>query len=211
MKHAIRFMSFAGIWFLLIACFESDTSARQDDGKRITPYMTASEIVGIAIKAYPKGLMTGMAIALPIATKKKSKLQIIVLLYTESTKRGDETIYPPHHIVAIDPTNGKVLRNEPCTPQMFGLNQAVGIPVVGFGLDPGLSAEVFWKKQYRFMEISSEVWKAYASGTPHLPQESAQLVREYAAIFNMIAKKPLLPYYQAVAPDFFKWLDGVAQ
>lgn len=211
MKNAIRFMFFAGIWFLLIVCFESDTSARQNDEKRIKPYMTASEIVCIATKAYPKGLMTGMAIALPVATKKNSRLQIVVLLYKESTKRGDETIYPPHHILAIDPISGKVLRNEPCTPQMFGLNQAVGIPVVGFGLDPGLSAEVFWKKHDRFMELSPEVWKAYASGASHLTQQGTQLVREYSGIFNIIAKKPLLPYYHAVAADFFKWLDGVAQ
>jgi hypothetical protein len=211
MRHAIEFMSFAAMVLLLVVCFEIAVPARQDDGKRMTSYMTASEIVAIASGAYVDGLSTGTAFAFPVATKRTSKLEIIVLFYREPTRIGVEEVYPPHHIVAVDPTNGKVLRNEPCTPKMFGLDQAAGVPVKGFGLDPGMSAEVFWKKHDRLMEISSGVWQAYASGASHLSQQSTQLVREYYGIFNMIAKKPLMPYYRAAAPDFFKWLEEAAR
>lgn len=170
-------------------------------------YLSASDLVSIATRAAEEELRTGMTFALPIPRKESSRLQIVLLLYRESTKKGDETIHPPHRIVVIDPQNGRVLKNEPCTAKTFGLDQAAGAPVVGFGLDPGMSAEVFWKRHDRFMEISPEVWKLYGSGATGLPQQSRALIKEFSRIFNSIAKKPLLPYYRAVVPDFFTWLD----
>ncbi|NLI82870.1 MAG: hypothetical protein GX443_14440 [Deltaproteobacteria bacterium] len=188
---------------------ENGPLSHQDDGRKMTSYKTASEIVGIAIGA--SGISTGDAHTLPVPSKENSKLEIIMLLYREPTRRGDERIFPPHQMLAIDPMSGTVLRNLPCNPKMFGIDQTAHIPYVGFGLDPSMSAEVFWNKYDRFMEISSEVWKAYASGASNLSPQSTELVREYQEIFNMIGKKPLLPYYRAVAPDFFKWLEHVTR
>jgi hypothetical protein len=211
MRNAVTFIFTTGILFSLVICLETKVFAKGNDGRSMRSYMTASEIAGIAEAAYADGLSTGMARSLPVAYSKNSRLQIVILFYREPAIKDVERMYPPHHIVAIDPTNGQVMKNGPCTPKMFGFDQAVAAPTQGFGLDPGVSADVFWERYDRFMEISSVVWKAYASGSSDLTQQSTQIVREYYEIFNKIAKKPLLPYYRAVAPDFFKWLEKVAR
>jgi len=61
------------------------------------------------------------------------------------------------------------------------------------------------------LELSPTVWEAFAIGRIALDPATDAVVKEYYGLFKEIAKKPLIPYYKAVATDFFSWLDKVTK
>ncbi len=86
--------------------------------------------------------------------------------------------------------------------------QAIVAPIEGFGLDPNMTSDEFWNLTDRFFEISPLVWKMYKNEST---LKKMDIIKEYHAIFRRIAKAPLIPYYEAVAPDLFDWLSNTAQ
>ena len=168
---------------------------------------SARELLEIAGSTVSKVLPDETAESLPVATKSGTAIQMVILYYDESMIPGKEIVYPPHHIIVIDTSSGKIIRFDSCTPSKLGVDKPADIPEEGFGLDPKLSADDFWKKRDRFLELSPIVWKLFKLNPAKSDSKAIQIIREYYSIFKEIAKKPLIPYYHAVARDFFKWLD----
>lgn len=175
---------------------------------RARRFRTAEEIIGQA-NEHHEG-MSGEAEALPLPIKQGSDVHGILLYYKEGMVPGEEIVYPPHFMVTIDASTGDIIESKSCVPSDFGVPQEPGVPTEGFGLDTDMSVDEFWDSMDRFMEISSAVWEIYATGAATLDPRNADIVREYNSIYKRIAKEPLIPYYEATAPDFFKWLSQVA-
>lgn len=140
--------------------------------------------------------------------KRDDSIHCIVLYYREGTP-GQEIVYPPHFIVRVDAATGDVVESRAVVPRDLGVSQEPRAPTKGFGLDPDMTGSEYRASKDRFMEISSPVWEIYATGVTTLHGQDADLVREYDTIYRRIAKAPLIPYYEAVAPDFFEWLGTV--
>jgi len=66
-----------------------------------------------------------------------------------------------------------------------------------------MTSDEFWYLVDRFYAISPAVWQMYKTGSV----QNRDILKEYHAIFRRIAKAPLIPYYEAVAPDLFDWLS----
>jgi hypothetical protein len=172
---------------------------------------TVKELLEIAGKKVSKVLPIETARNLPVVTREQNHLNMIILYYKESTIPNEQTMYPPHYFIAIDIVTGKVLRFEPCAPKDFGMDKSANVPEQGFGLDPQMTGDEFWDKTDKFLDLSSAVWEVFDSGCNSLGSREVAVVKEYYGIFKRIAKKPLLPYYHAVAQDFFDWLEKVTK
>lgn len=172
-------------------------------------YKSVCELIGAAGTAYEQRTGEASALPLPQMAKPGGALRVVILYYRESTRFGDETVFPPHHMVSVDPASAKVVEARPCTPAQFGLALAPGAATRGLGLDPAMPASEFWTRTDRFMELSPTVWALYAERAIRLAPPARAIVAEYDACLRRIAKTPLLPYYEAVAGDFFDWLDKV--
>ena len=172
-------------------------------------YISAHEAVGAANGAYD--MCTGEAAALPLPRRSEPTraLHVVVLFYEEGMAPGEETVFPPHHVVTVDPATGDVVESRPCSPSDFGVAQAPGAPTQGFGLDPDLTADEFWELKDRFMDLSPAVWELFASEATSLDPADTGVVRRYDACFRRIAKAPLMPYYEAIAGDFLEWMSEV--
>jgi hypothetical protein len=172
---------------------------------------STEELLQIAGATASKVLETETARSLPLATKSFLNLRIVVLYYRESVIPGEEIVYPPHYIMVLDARSGKIIRFEPCTPRDLGVNKREGVPEQGFGLDPNMSPDEFWGRIDRFLEISPIIWQAFDSGKRKFNPKTTGFIKEYYSIFWKILKKPLLPYYSAVAKDFLKWLENFSK
>jgi hypothetical protein len=171
-------------------------------------FKTARELQEIAGAAASSVLPDEVAETLPVPTKIDGQVRVVILYYNTKA-RGQPVISPPHHAMILDPIAGKVIRFWACTPDDLGVTSPTG-PVKGTGLDTKMSADEFWQKRDRFLEISLTVWEAYAAGNTQLDPQTKAVVREYAALLDQVEVKPLLPYEEAVAADFFAWLRKAA-
>ncbi|MFQ5570018.1 MAG: hypothetical protein ACE5G0_10110 [Rhodothermales bacterium] len=149
--------------------------------------------------------------ALPLATRRGRRVQVVFLYYEESMVPGEEVLYPPSYILVLDASTGEVVRFEACSPQTLGVEARADQATVGFGLDPTMPASEFWNLTDRFLDISAIVWAAFAEDASQYDPETLAYIEDYRRIFERIAKVPLVPYYKAVAPDFFRWLDEVTR
>jgi len=171
---------------------------------------SARELLEIAGDASSKVLSDETAESLPLATKSGSTVRIVILYYKESMRPGEEIMYPPHHIMIIDAESGKIVSFKPCSPSELGVNKSLDVPEKGFGLEPQMNSTEFWRKTDHFLELSQIVWITFALGT--IPDsQTVAIIREYYSLFKQIAKKPLLPYYKAIAPDFLNWLSQISK
>jgi hypothetical protein len=171
-----------------------------------TIYKPARELTDIASSKL--GLSTGVAETLPLPRRVDDSMRVIVMHYREGLKPR-ESVYPPHSIATIDAATGEIVEARNCLPADLGVAQQPGEPTVGFGLDPEMTGDDFWELTDRFLDISPQVWEIYARGSTQLPSEDLDLVLYYRFLYSRIAKAPLIPYYEAVAADFFEWMDEV--
>ena len=172
---------------------------------------SARELLEIAGATSSQVLPDETARSLPLATRSGSSVTVVILYYKESVIPREEIVYPPHRIMVLDAVSGEILRFERCSPRDLGVNKPAGVPEEGFGLDPEMSADEFWEKVDRFLDLSQIVWEVFALGTTTVDWKTAIVLREYYSLFRQIAKKPLMPYYQAVAKDFLDWLSRMSK
>jgi len=167
---------------------------------------SATEIIDIATKAHNG--TRGETTALPLPTIENGSVVVSVLFYTEGLQPDTETLFPPHGRANIEAERGNIIEVDKCVPSDFNVPHEAGVPIDGFGLDH-VTADEFWERMDRFQDISADVWQLYAEGNTQLEPEAQDLVREYFTCYQRIAKAPLIPYYEAIAGDFFRWIEKV--
>ncbi len=170
-------------------------------------FKTAKELKAIAdSKSGLPDDTGGMGLMLP--KKPAQQLTVAIFFYRTSIAGGKYKMFPPHYIMELDPVTGNVVQFRQCTPKDFGVTGSLHEPVyvTEFQPKPDPKAKDFFLKNQRFDEISPIVWNMYdAENSVIEPSKKAQ-VREYQSLFNDIAKKELLPYYNGLTPEFFNWL-----
>lgn len=164
-------------------------------------YLSVEKLESIAGKDMRDG---GGWLTSPVVTRKDSKLQYITFVYFLSLPGEPEQVSPPHRLIVLDPTNGAVLRDLPCTPKSLGVNKPADVWEESH-------VSMTWDDLARFKELSPLIWEAFDSGGTKFNVPTTTLIQEYYTLFKKIVAAPLLPYYHAVAPDFFKWLEAVTR
>ena len=148
-----------------------------------------------------------------LPNKLPQQLAVTLFFYRTSIGGGKYKIFPPHHIMELDPVTGAVIQFRASTPRDFGISQPPNEPIyaIDFKPKPDPNAKNFFAKAKRFDEISPTVWELYDTGKDNVDPGKRALIQEYRALFNEVAKKPLVPYYTALAPDFFRWLEAASK
>jgi hypothetical protein len=174
-------------------------------------YKSAHELRRIVGSVAGAVLPDEIAQTLPIPKKSKSALVIQVLFYREGGPPGNRKVSLPHYAMYLDPVTGKVLRFWAIRPQEMGISEPLQA-VPGAGIDPpNMTGMEFFHLRERLLDISAEVWEAYASGKTDFDESKGALIREYRSIFLRITKKEVAPFYVMSSPDFFEWLRVVSK
>ncbi|HUJ89552.1 MAG TPA: hypothetical protein VLX12_05090 [Syntrophorhabdales bacterium] len=153
----------------------------------------------------------GIGLLLP--KKLPQQLAVTLFFYRTSIGGGKYKMFPPHHIMELDPATGAVIQFRASAPRDFGISQSPNEPiyVIDFKPKPDPNAKDFFAKAKRFDEISPAIWELYDTGENIIDPDKKAIIKEYRALFNEIAKRPLIPYYTALTPGFFKWLEAASK
>lgn len=149
------------------------------------------------------------AVMLPLPRKGDGGLEALIVYYQETGPRTNRTVHPPSHAMRLDAATGKLLHFGPTTPERLGIQRPL-VPVPGARIDPAMTGMEFADKRARLLEISREVWLAFASGSAQVDATTADLVREYVDLFLQITKPEVAPFYLGAAKDFFAFLRAIA-
>lgn len=152
-----------------------------------------------------------MAYTLPIPKNLQTGIVIQVLFYSETGPMNQRTVHLPGYAMYLSPTEGRVLRFWAIRPEEAGITEPLQT-VPGAGIDPPtMTGMEFFHLRQRLLDISAEVWEAYASGKIDFDNSKRVLIREYLSIFLRITKKEVAPFYVMSSPDFFNWLQTVSK
>lgn len=140
-------------------------------------------------------------------------MYVVVFFYDTSIGGGQWKIFPPHHVMALNPVTGEVENYKAITPSTLGINQRLDVPILAETLSPkpSLDGEKIFQKEDRLKKISPLVWEAYGLGQTQLEPKTKSLLREYSTLFFQLeSSPPFIPYYKALSPNFFKWLEDAS-
>lgn len=172
-------------------------------------YLSAQELSGIADKK--SGLPDdsgGMSLLFPKLIS--GKLYVMVFFY-RSTIGSQHRIYSPHYVMTLNPISGEAFERRKIVPRDLGFDNEATILIFDEKIEAKKKdpANESWAEKYhRLLEISPHVWSIYQNGSP---QNSAEVIREYKELFIRFSKAPLFPYYKALSPDFFNWLEEASR
>ncbi|OQW91960.1 MAG: hypothetical protein BWK78_03095 [Thiotrichaceae bacterium IS1] len=175
-----------------------------------TQFKSAHELREIEGATASAVLPDETAETVPIPQKTNQGMVILVMYYNWVGQPNRYTVLPPHYAMQMEPVTGKVLRFWSCRPLELGIRIPT-TPVKGAGISPNMTSDEFFEKRQRFLDISAEVWQAYASGKTKFDSIIRTIVQEYENLFLQITKEEVAPFYVAASPDFFKWLQIVSQ
>lgn len=171
--------------------------------------LSAHEIRDIAARTAATQLPLETAATLPVPLRAEGGLVALVIYFNETGPRTNRVVHPPSHAMRIDAATGKVLRFEATTPEKLGIPQP-SVPVPGAGVNRSWTGLQFAQHRDRFLDLSRDVWLAFAAGGTSVDAATRDLAREYLELFLALTTPAVAPFYVGAAKDFFAWLRAAA-
>jgi hypothetical protein len=173
-------------------------------------FLSAQEIQEHAGAAASTVLPDEVAETFPVPVRAGDGVALLILFYRELGPPALRVVNPPDHAMRVDPATGKVIRFWAATPEELGIQQPI-TPVPGAGVDPRMPVDQLMASRKRFLDISADVWRAFAQSGGAPPDSATRpLVKEYYDLFLHLTKKEVAPFYVGGAPDFFSWVRSAA-
>jgi len=172
---------------------------------RLPSIVTLREPLRYATGALPAGLYE----SLPVPVLQQGGLRIAALYCRgEIVESGAGLqLWPPSRVAWVDARSGRLELLRAVTPADFGRSDDPERPL-GAVPPPAerLGAE--------FQDATALFLQAFDAAVPHFvddagrPSSEARLAaRAFAERFARVAETPLRPYYRALSPKFFAWLE----
>src|SRR6187455_2597602 len=127
-------------------------------------YLPAYEIRDIAARTAAAVLPLEIAVMLPVPIPTPGGLNALIVYYREYGPPTQRTVDLPSYAMRIDPVTGKILRFGATTPERLGITQPL-LKVPGAGVSPPMTGLQFAEKRDRLLDISRDVWTAFAAGS----------------------------------------------
>lgn len=137
----------------------------------------------------------------------------------EEVSQWKNLVLVPDAVFFVDPHRGEDVHIDHWTKSdHFGLPEPVPhevgdsmVRAVGRFDDPRQPPEP-WRApmRERIHDAVDVLLPFFADGAQALPPEAAKAAREFRDMFPELCEPGLLPYYKAVAKDFFAWVETVA-
>lgn len=196
---------FAGILAIHGLHLNGDVLVTNDMSEK-SLYKTVEEIIAIAEDRRRED----EASSLPIPKKSGPELVVVLFIFNAGAAKGQWVVSPPREVMELDPRMGAVLNVTKVTPQYFGIDHPTNVSLSEKEIKPGGGGE-YRKKLERFKELSPLIWEFYAAGHIGADPKSKAFVIEYRSLFRDVAKEYFIPYYKALSPDFFRWLEDASR
>lgn len=191
----------------------------QKEGKGMNS-MSSIESFVQAIDGHPdlvKKIPDELALSIPIPViqnkgeKKPKILMAFFYYYMRGIPPGPYRISVPRYRLLVDLNTMNIISFSPVKDKDFGIEWPERKPVGEYTPAPGLTMDAYKKKKARFYQLYEQMLPYFQEDKSHLPDDQADAIIEFKTLFEELAHKPLHPFYKALNPAFFQWLDHFRQ
>jgi hypothetical protein len=146
----------------------------------------------------------------PIPVRSNGALLVRFLYGPQQARPRMVDLTVPTHVAEIDGRSGRLIGIRRFRPADFGLQDSPGSPLGTDTLPPGVSTEEYLAQRVRLLRAYDILLPAYSSGGVPDSEEVRKAAVEFRLLFPLVAERPMLPIYRAVAADFFTWIGSLA-
>jgi hypothetical protein len=145
----------------------------------------------------------------PIPVHPPDGLRVEFLYCTQRAKPGSLQLVSPEYLLIIHAASGQLEPLKKVTPRDFGQSDSEGAFIGEHKLPPGMTYEESLSQEQRLYHDYDVLLPAFADISTDVLPEVRTAAPEFKALFEKLAERPLMPYYQVIGKDFFAWLDKV--
>ncbi len=113
----------------------------------------------------------------------------------------------PRYLMLVNPTSGDIVEFKRVKPEDFGYEWPESKPLGVHDFDTAMTVDEFLEMQEELYNLYDTVFALYRDRSEVSLTEKAKEMARFRELFNKLVEKPLIPYYKALNPDFYKWLD----
>ena len=172
-----------------------------------------SKIIQLA-KLYPAAVMpelTHQSLPIPVATPKGLCLTFLFChAEIEESSKGYQ-LWPPNHRASMNAETGKFEELATVTPSSFNQPHPTDKPIGSYPHVAERMEDAFLNLLVSFYQAYDAVLHAFAGGEPPTSPNARPAAQEFARLFAEVSEKPLLPYYQVIGKDFFRWMSAATR
>jgi hypothetical protein len=117
-------------------------------------------------------------------------------------------VYPPEYWVIIDPETKDIVELTTAKPEYIQITYLPNQPLGEHKLSLPLSVKEYLEKKAMLYDLYDCILPLYKTAKNSLAEDEKQAIHQFYNIFNLLSEKPLLPFYRALNPDFFSWLES---
>lgn len=140
----------------------------------------------------------------PIPLFVDGELRLAFLFYRKLVAPpADPILSVPRYVMQVDRATAEVVGITKVQPDFFGLPAPEDGVLGVYKLAPKITVPIWHELRAQLFALYDRVLPAYDQGDA--PEE--QLLEEIRQAFLELAEQPLLPYYRAMGPDFFHWIQ----
>jgi hypothetical protein len=147
----------------------------------------------------------------PVPVKKADYMFLAFFYYPAGGPISDRKIWPPYYRVLADTELLVEIQFTPVEPKDFGINIPGNKPLGKQELsDLGdISMSEYQALVDQLYRLVDQMIPLYLESAATLGNRGRDVVRQFHKLFQKLSPKPLLPFYRALNPDFFSWIDAV--
>lgn len=145
----------------------------------------------------------------PVVTQKVPALEFF-MGPSQSRPEGPSVIFPPQMRLIFEISGGKLIKQAPTSSKDYGLTDSPNEPLGEHDLGPDLDIEGLIAHQVELYTHLDKIIDIYPEMPLEISSEYMESIIAYKKTFDIIAHKPLLPYYTATNPEFFRWIEELA-
>lgn len=117
-------------------------------------------------------------------------------------------VYPPRYRVLVESETGEIVEIVLVKPGDFQINLPPDNPLGEHKLSPDITMKIYLEKRKKLYQLYDEILPLYKMQKSPFLETEREEIEEFYSLFNELVEKPLLPFYKALNPEFFLWLEG---
>ena len=174
---------------------------------------TTQQIVE-AIKVHPftmKNITRQSALSWPVPVKKGDRMFLAFFYFRVGGPISDRKVRPPYYRVLADTESIENIQFTPVEPKDFGINFPSDQPL---GKEENENLSGVTRSEYeamveQFYSLVDEMVRLYMKFPSEMSVREKDAVAQFHKLFHILETKLLLPYYMAMNPVFFAWVDNI--
>jgi hypothetical protein len=174
--------------------------------------LKASKLVRLARNYPAAALPEAMHQSLPTPTFTREGFGVAFLFCQSMVvePRNGLQLWPPSYTAIISAETGKLLRLASVSSATFNQSHPADKPMGACLTPPERLAEDYLAKLVQFYEAYDGASRWFAAREPRVSHEAKAAAAAFQQRRAEVVETPLVPYYRALSPEFFQWLDAAA-